>query len=356
MEGLLEPPNIEDLSAACAHGVSKNNVCESCLQESISVQPVWKLLPEIQKQSKYTRSGENMPECTIERDGKKYEIKLVRPEDEEIIQEIQKLSEEAFGEEEVDPVEILKMGIQGKEPDGTQDISRYRLYVARDESGKIQSVYAGGLVEMRTKNKEPNGEMTFMSAYGITRPESQRHGLMRELYVSSMMQAATDALAQDKKFNMVAAEATGTSEKSWNAVGHRRVYVETGPNEYTELKYVQPALDFDFNTGLPTEDAGEFPEHLMVQFVEGEPDKDRIKAAVDGMYRWNNLYDQDAFTSAEAFNQHKHYIAEIQKKFNDQLSTSSPLHLLSAEEREVLKNKGITIHEYTEADGGEEEE
>jgi len=65
---------------------------------------------------------------------------------------------------------------------------------------------------------------------------------------------------------MIAGECTWSSERAWNSVGRRRVYVQTGPNEYSELRYVQPALNFDVKTGLPTEDAGEASEHIMVDF------------------------------------------------------------------------------------------
>src|SRR5260370_39938670 len=62
------------------------------------------------------------------------------------------------------------------------------------------------------------------------------------------------------------------------------VYVQTGPNEYSELRYVQPALNFDVKTGLPTEDAGEASEHIMVDFLEGEPDKGRISTSVESIH------------------------------------------------------------------------
>src|SRR5713101_5148131 len=67
------------------------------------------------------------------------------------------------------------------------------------------------------------------------RIESQRQGIVRELYISSMMQAAADAHSQGKKLSMIAGECTWSSERAWNSVGRRRVYVETGPNEYSEL-------------------------------------------------------------------------------------------------------------------------
>src|SRR5258706_254862 len=108
------------------------------VQESMALQPVWKMVPDLMKNSKYQREGQG-PECTVERDGKKYEIRMVHSTDEKTVQEIQELMEETFVKEEVDPIEVLKAGIDGKLLDGSKDVARYRLYVARDEAGKNQS-------------------------------------------------------------------------------------------------------------------------------------------------------------------------------------------------------------------------
>ncbi len=95
---------------------------------------------------------------------------MVHSTDEKTVQEIQELMEETFVKEEVDPIEVLKAGIDAKLLDGSKDVARYRLYVARDEAGKIQSVYTGGMVGMA--DAAFPGEAMFMGAYGITRPES----------------------------------------------------------------------------------------------------------------------------------------------------------------------------------------
>lgn len=349
----VRPQKMDALADTCLHGVSRGEVCQTCISESIPEQPAWKMLARLRETSKYARSTQNAPECTIEQGGKRYEIRMVGENDLATMAEIQKLSEETFGEDEVDPINVLQAGVKGQLLDGSPDIARYRLFVARDESGKIQSVYAGGLIEMVTDQEQPNGESVFMGAYGITRPESQRQGIVRELYISSIMQAAADAYTQGKKLVMIAGECTWSSEPAWNAVGLHRVYVKSGENEYTELSYVQPALEFDAKTGLPDEDSGEVPEHLMVEFLEGEPSKERTLAAVASMYRWCNLYPRNFFNSEEAYAAHQKYIASIQKEFSDFLFANGPLHLLSSKERAELKEKGLVIHEYTKADHNE---
>ncbi len=348
----IEIPHEKNAEAdACPHGVNRGEICVVCLRESISEQPVWKMIAELQKTSRYTRSATDTPECVIEKEGKRYEVHLVRAGDENLIAEIQALSEGVFGREEVDSMEVLKAAIKGELPDGSRDLTRYRLYVARDESGKLQSVYAGGTMEMQNDRHEPTNESMFMGAYGVTRPESQRKGLVRELYISSMMQAAMDSHTEKRRLVMIAGECTWSSERAWNAVGRRRVYVETGRGEYTELPYIQPALEFDPDTGLPLEESGEAPEHLMVQFLEGNPNKEKIIAAIDSIYRWCNVWPRSTFTSDHAYATHVRYLEDFQKRYTDFFSKNGALHLLSPEERKALKAKGIPVHEHTEADG-----
>jgi hypothetical protein len=137
---------LKEQSEVCSHKTSLADSCHGCVQESMAQQSVWKMLPDLMKNSRYQRG--HGPECTIERDSKKYEVRMVHSTDEKTVQEIQKLMEETFGKEEVEPIEVLRAGIDGRLFDGSKDIARYRLYVARDEAGQIQSVYAGGLVGM----------------------------------------------------------------------------------------------------------------------------------------------------------------------------------------------------------------
>lgn len=340
-------PEQNEASEYCSHSTSRSESCAACVLESRADQPVWRVLPELMRVGRYKREGEG-PECAIEHDGKKYEVRLVRSQDKKTVQEIQEMMEEALGKEEVDPIEVLKAGIDGKRLDGSRDVARYRLYIARDGSGKIQSTYAGGLVRMI--GSALTGEAVFMGTYGITRPECRRRGLVRELYISSMMQAAADAHSEGRKFSMVVGECTSSSERAWNSVGRRRVYVEAEPNQYSELRYVQPALDFDRNTGLPAEDAGEAPEHIMVHFLEGVPDKARISAAIESMYLWCNTWPQSLFDSKAAYDAHLHYVAKLHKEFDTLMRANGPLRLLSAQERERLCAMGARVNEYTEAD------
>jgi hypothetical protein len=333
----------------CIHGVDRSEVCQACLEASRPEQPVWRLIDELTAESEYKRSSLNHPECTVKREDT-YCLSLVHSQDDNKIEEIQELIEQTFGKDEVDPIEVLRAGIDGKLVDGSKDIARYRLFIARDPSGKIQSLYAGGLIEMVDGQGLAHDEAMFMGAYAVTRQESQRRGLVRELYISSMMQAAADAYAENQHLSLIAAETTSGSERVWNAMHRRRVYLETAPNQYSELTYIQPALEFDPETGLPAEGAGEVAEHLMVHFLDGKTDKDRLLAAVDGIYRWCNTYPRTFFRNEKAYEKHRQYLHEIWNECRDFVFGAGRLQLLSAIERERFVKQGRQIVQHTAAD------
>ena len=115
---------LREESEVCSHKTSLADSCHGCVQESMAQQSVWKMLPDLMKNSRYQRG--HGPECTIERDSKKYEVRMVHSTDEKTVQEIQKLMEETFGKEEVEPIEVLRAAIDGRLFDGTKDIARYR--------------------------------------------------------------------------------------------------------------------------------------------------------------------------------------------------------------------------------------
>lgn len=328
----------------CQHGQSRERPCMQCLVESRESQPVWQLVDNLQAKSKYKRENPGNPETVIERDGKKFKIELLNGDKEDDVQMIQNLLVETFSEAEADPIDYLRDANRGE--------TKYRVLTLKNEEGELVSVYAGGLLNMRDGNGSENGEAVFMAAYGVTPKQNRRNGFVKELYASAMMMAVQDANATGKKFTMVVGESTRASEPTWNSVQRRRSYVKTGDNEFSELRYIQPALKFDPDTGVPADDAGEAPEHLMIHFLDGKPDKERISMCVDAIYRWCNILPEDEFNSPQAYQAHLEYIRRIKEKFNELLQGSGELLLLSAKEREVAKNGGLKINEYAEADEG----
>src|SRR5260370_3583893 len=155
----------------CSHNISLADSCSACVQESMALQPVWKMLTDLMKNSKYQREGQG-PECTVERDGKKYEIRMVHSTDEKTVQEIQALIEATFVKDEVDPIEVLKAAIDGRLFDGSKDNARYRLYVARDEAGQNQSVCNRGSGWKASASVLPGARLI---AWSSPRRPSRRH-------------------------------------------------------------------------------------------------------------------------------------------------------------------------------------
>lgn len=340
-------------SGMCRHGNAIGNLCEACLAESKESQPAWAIIEKLRQGSKFARSTLDSTECVVEREGRRYVIETVRPDDDATLNQVQALLEETFGAEEVDPLEVLKSGVRGVTSTGETDECRYRIFVVRDEAGQILSLYAGGQLELRDATGQPTGESMFMSAYGVTRKDQRQGGLLREAYVSALIGAAAEAQARGKKFSLVGGECTYTSELAWNALGQRRIYLGTGGRELAEIKYVQPALEFDPDTGLPAEDAGEAPEHLMVQALGGDVTKEKISQVVAAIYRWCNRYPRAAFNSDAAYRAHREYVDRLQRQFDDLLSGPGELKLLTAKEREQTRAAGSVVKDYAEADHGD---
>jgi len=293
-------------------------------------------------QSAYTRAPQGAPECTLTGEHGRFEVTTVQAEDLETINEMQTFIGEYLDASEVDTVDVVQAGLRGDRAVGSEHDSKYRIFLARDEQGNIASLYSGGVVEFTPHSERPD-EAIFFGAYGITSMSARRKGLVRELYASSLMQAEVDAKANGKKLTMVVGESSDESEPAWNAFGRKRVYVQTGPDTYTEIPYVQPPLDFDPDTGLPTEGNIDVPLHLMLQFFDGTADKKRISLAVDAIYRWCNMPPEDEFSTQEALQAQRAYIANLQKQFDDFLFGNGELKLFSANERDEMRKSGASI-------------
>lgn len=136
------------------------------------------------------------------------------------------------------------------------------------------------------------------------------------------------------------------------------MYAADAPGEtksYGELKYVQPAVDFDEETGEPTEDAGESPEHLMIDsFNRMPPTKEQVAQTVEAFYRWCNKWPREAFASDEAHARCVQYVEGFEKKFRKELEDAGQIIFLDQPSREKALEKGISIKEYEEADHKEE--
>lgn len=343
-----------DREGSCPHGVPIVSFCQPCTTESRGNQPAWKDVEKLRSQSKFTRSNTDLPSCTLEIEGKKYQVEHVRDSESSTITEVQELFVKTFGEEEVDPEEVTRRAMNGDEYCMSPEV-KYKVYAVRDPEGKVISTVAGGLLDLRDEKGNSTGETVLMIGYAVTDPSVTQSGLAREAYISALMDCATEAEKMGKKFVMAAGECTYTSEKFWNKLGWKRPYIESGSKQrYTELKYVQPALDFDEKTGKPAGDAGEVEEHLMVRPLDGKtPSKDKVMSVINAFYQWCNRWSEDAFDSKRAWRSNQKYVDAIAQTFKDELDTGGQLIFLDQANREKARKQGVNIQEYIEADHGD---
>ena len=315
------------------------------------------ILERLIAKSKFKRSNPDNPNTELKIGEKRFMIEGIERGDSPDISQVQNLFIKTFGEEEVDPEEILRSGVEGKTPWETDDLCKYRIHVIKNSEGEVVSTVTGGLLDLLDNENNPTGKKMFMVAYAVTDPQARQGGLAREAYISAIMDAAKSARSEGKELAFAAGECTYTSERFWNNVGWKRVYGATSLEDkkaYTELKYVQPALDFDETTGKPAEDAGEAPEHLMIDsFGRMPPTKEEILQTIQAFYRWCNRWPPEAFENEEAYEKHQEYVSVIEEQFKKQLAESGQLIYLDQSSRKKAKERGVAIEEYAEADQGD---
>ncbi|MBI4087885.1 GNAT family N-acetyltransferase [Candidatus Kaiserbacteria bacterium] len=319
-------------------------------------------LERLTSKSRFTRENRDSPNTSIEANGEKYRIETIDRMDHPDIPKVQGLFEKTFDKGEVDPEEVLRSAIEGKTPWGTPDITKYRIYAIKDSQDTVISVMAGGRLDLKDAQGISNGKQMLMIGYAVTDKDARQGGLATEAYVSAIMDAAREAQSEGKQLAFAAGECTYTSESFWNSLGWKRVYAaEPGkPGSYNELKYMQPALDFNTETGKVAEGAGEAPEHLMIDSFQGAPPgKEDVLATVRAFYTWCNTWPKEAFTSEEgvtnmgALREHQKHVIGIWEDFKKQITDRGPLTYLSREEREAAQKANVQIIEHLEADHGD---
>lgn len=341
----------------CPHGNPANSECGECsLAKKEADTPLMRAVQRMAESSKFKRGNIDSPNCDLERERIRYKAEIIEKGENPDLSKVQQLFIKVFGAEEVDPEEILRNAVDGTTAFGTEDITKYQICVVKDSKGEVVSVVAGGLLELMDDKGIPTGETVFMIGYAVTDPDIRQSGLAREAYISSIIGANKDAEAQGKKLSFAAGECTYTSEEFWNKVGWKRVYAAESPGEkksYRELKYIQPALEFDESTGGVAEGAGEAPEHLMIDsFNRMPPDKEQLAQTINAFYRWCNYWPRESFESDEAYQKQNMYVKKIEDQFREDLENSGQLIFLDKQSREKAITRGVGIEEYKEADRG----
>lgn len=295
--------------------------------------------------------------------GKILNIEQITDPESEDLQKVQKLMEDTFTPEETDPIEYAKMGIKGENGLGEPDV-KYNYYIIK-EGTEVLAMHAGGLLSLKRKDGYESDEAIYVVGYAVTAREQVRKGYAKELYTSALINAAREAEEQGKKLIGVFGETTSTSELFWDTVGQRRVYIaDKSTNVYTELPYVHPALEFN-SEGLPDEGEGESPEHLMIDiFEEDNFSKDKLMQIIEATHEWCNVWSVSEFQNTglsyeQALNASKNnlnYVKGIEQSFKHILEQGGDLRLLSAYDKERLRDQGAQVITYTAADQSDNDE
>ncbi|MBX4198202.1 hypothetical protein KW782_02585 [Candidatus Parcubacteria bacterium] len=316
--------------------------------ESNIEQPTRKRIEALQARSKFRRSPEDSSTCTIENaEGTTFSLSTIENGQDPILGDVQALFERTFGEEEIDPEEILRSAVDGVTPWGTND-TKYRVVPVRENNGEVVGTIAGASLDIVDANEKPTNEMAYFIGYAVVDPKIRQGGLAREAYISALMDATANAEKEGKKISYAIGECTGSSEHFWNSVGWKRIYAKDENNEYIELPYIQPALDFDEETGEIAEDAGEAPEHLMIDSFTDTPTKEAVKSVYDSFIRYCAMWPREAFKSDEAYRVHQEYVENLTSKFKEFIDTKGELLFLDAKEREEAIKSGQIIHDHPE--------
>ena len=178
--------------------------------------------------------------------------------------------------------------------------------------------------------------------------------LRHELYLQSVERGQQLAKKEGKKLTMVATEAGKEDEQFLNSVGSGRLYFRNKDGKMEELKYVQPPLDFDTDTGEVAADvgAGESPNHLMIALASGERKISRQKAmeAVRAILRYNNLWTPKDWGKNSVYREMKKKIMAYAEKLEEQMGDAQELELITADRRVEMKDQGVEFIEHTDAD------
>jgi hypothetical protein len=335
-------------------------------------------------ESSFVRNKPRKPNTIIQKEGISYKIERVKKghfakylkaesKGERLrddLTQVQDLLASALGPDEVDDEKILRSAVEGKTPEGEQDITKYAVHVLKSSDGEVLAAVMCGRLDLKREDGTPTGKQMLMVGYAVTKESARLKGFAREAYASAVLEAAKEAKKEGKELIYAAGEAVSTSEEFWNKVGWKRVYatpenaptageqiqpariegvpatVEQTPAATTdgplvELRYVQPALE---------EGSAAVPEHLMIHgFGNYAPDKEGILSTVRAFYEWNYGWARHG-TDTGMTPAHKAHVDGIWDAFKKQVDQAGSLQFLSKDERVERQQRGVRIEEHKDAD------
>lgn len=266
------------------------------------------------------------------------------------VKEVHELLDATFDEAEVDPPATTRKALKANSnPEREED---FFLQVATDADRKLAAVVNASYVPMVGAEGEKTGRGILAIGYAATKEDFRKRGLARELYIKAYEKAAAAAELRQEKLAMIIGEAGGDVEGFLNRMGRARVYVEHPVNVHgrqekalLEVPYEQTPLDWNPKTGYEAEGAGTAAEHLMISLANGERhlSVSDLLLAIRTMQANNSEWEEDDFASPEAYERHLDRIASVQHYLERVIGDRQEARLLTAEEREALRDQGVMI-------------
>ncbi|EKD78850.1 MAG: hypothetical protein ACD_41C00248G0001 [uncultured bacterium] len=271
-----------------------------------------------------------------------------------------------FDPEELDSLELVKDQMRGLRC-GYEMGAKISLFAIKDENGEVITTLDGGLLPLLDEQGNETGEKVFGVFYVATDDKWKKYGLGREIMLDAYRFMEQKAKEQSTKLIGATGECTWTSQRYWENLGWRRVYGDDGKGVIEEIRYTQPPLEFDLETGEVEEGSGEAPEHFMVHLFDKSALADpretarRLTSMCRAIYRTNNYINEKAFKEAHpgrpenakaAYENHLRAIKPLEESFAEQLKGGRPIGFYSEAELIVLAKKG---REVVEAWGSDEE-
>src|SRR5258708_7960262 len=158
----------------------------------------WKRVETLRQSSKFIRLPEASVECTLEKNGEKYQIERVTdPKSPELL-ETHKLLTDTFSAEEMDPLDVLQANLVGKSISGG-DVDATDVYIVKDKTGEIVNAFLTSHFDLTNGDGRPTGETALFVYYAVTKDKMRGTGIARESYMSAIIDASLKAEKQGKK-------------------------------------------------------------------------------------------------------------------------------------------------------------
>lgn len=340
-------PKKEQAVEACSHGKPIQEFCEECLNDSMINQPSWNIIEKLRDASRMQRDKMSI-NCEVSKDGQNFNIGMIESKQDENIGELLKLLDKHFKEDALNSRDEFILKLEGKTKQGSNR-PQYRCFYVKNNEGKMIGIRICEQFPLEDKDGNITNQNIFYAMYIAIDKEYRRFGIPRELYVSSLIDAAQESEKRGKKLNFIIGECSPRTENLQNAVGLKRVYFKK-EGKLTEFKYYQPPMKFNLSTGEKI--SGEPAEHLMIcKMNEGELSKEELFNATKSLYvQYQNNYPRTIFESDEAFKKHQDYYSALYANMLEQIEQGGELVLLSAEERILQIAEGVEVINFEDAD------